>query len=82
MSNQQLTPRVTAVGSSVGRATGFDLALPRQSNPANLDAAIERNRSFAAAGGHHGAVVFPTCACSCSRASIPAPTPRTSSVSS
>jgi carbonic anhydrase len=28
--------------------------------PANLDAALERNRAFAAAGGHEGAVVFPT----------------------
>ncbi len=27
--------------------------------PANIDAALERNRAFAAAGGHEGAVVFP-----------------------
>jgi len=27
--------------------------------PANIDRALERNRSFAAAGGHEGAVVFP-----------------------
>ncbi len=26
---------------------------------ANIDVALERNRAFAAAGGHHGAVVFP-----------------------
>jgi carbonic anhydrase len=26
---------------------------------ANLNTALERNRAFAAAGGHHGAVVFP-----------------------
>jgi carbonic anhydrase len=26
---------------------------------ANLETALERNRAFAAAGGHHGAVVFP-----------------------
>ena len=26
---------------------------------ANVDAALERNRAFAAAGGHQGAVVFP-----------------------
>jgi carbonic anhydrase len=30
-----------------------------QSNAANIDSALERNRAFAAAGGHHGAVVFP-----------------------
>jgi len=59
MSNQQLTTRVTAAGSGVGRATGFELARPRQSNAANIDSAIERNRVFAAAGGHQGAVVFP-----------------------
>src|SRR5256885_14170344 len=28
--------------------------------PANIDRALERNRSFAAAGGHEGAVVFPS----------------------
>jgi carbonic anhydrase len=38
MSNQQVTPRVTA---------------------ANIDPALERNRAFAAGGGHKGAVVFP-----------------------
>jgi carbonic anhydrase len=38
MSNQQLTPSVTA---------------------ANIDPALERNRAFAAAGGHEGAVIFP-----------------------
>jgi carbonic anhydrase len=27
--------------------------------PGNIDAALERNRTFAAAGGHEGAVVFP-----------------------
>ena len=30
---------------------------------ANIASALERNRAFAAAGGHEGAVVFPPCAC-------------------
>jgi carbonic anhydrase len=30
-----------------------------ESGAANIDAALERNRAFAAAGGHEGAVVFP-----------------------
>ena len=59
MSNQQLTPRVTAAGSGIGRATGFELASRGQPGAANVEAALERNRAFAAAGGHHGAVVFP-----------------------
>jgi carbonic anhydrase len=59
MSNQQLTTGVTADGSGVGQATGFQLAPPGQSNADNIDSAIERNRIFAAAGGHQGAVVFP-----------------------
>src|SRR6476660_6134315 len=59
MSNQQLTPRVTAAGSGIGRASGFELRSPGQPGAANLEAALERNRAFAAAGGHQGAVVFP-----------------------
>ena len=59
MSNQQLTPRVTAAGSGIGRASGFELASPGQPGAANVEAALERNRAFAAAGGHEGAVVFP-----------------------
>jgi carbonic anhydrase len=59
MSNQQLTPRVTAPGSGIGRASGFELAGPGQPGAPNVEAALERNRAFAAAGGHHGAVVFP-----------------------
>ena len=59
MSNQQLTTRVTAAGSAVGQATGLTRARPSQSDAANIDSAIERNRVFAAAGGHEGAVVFP-----------------------
>jgi carbonic anhydrase len=59
MSTQQLTPPATGAGSGVGRASGFELASPGQPRAANIEAALERNRAFAAAGGHHGAVVFP-----------------------
>jgi carbonic anhydrase len=45
--------------SAVGRATGFELARPDQSGAANIESALARNRAFAAAGGHDGAVVFP-----------------------
>ena len=37
----------------------FELASRDQSNPANIDSALARNRAFASAGGHQGAVVFP-----------------------
>jgi carbonic anhydrase len=65
MSTEQLTS--TAIGASVGvgRANGFELANPnpnpnpRRPGAANIDVALERNRAFAAAGGHRGAVVFP-----------------------
>jgi carbonic anhydrase len=46
-------------GPAVGRATGFELKSPDQPGAANIQTALERNRSFAAAGGHEGAVVFP-----------------------
>ena len=59
MSNQQPTPRVTAAGSGVGRATGFELTSPGTPDASNLESAMQRNRAFAAAGGHQGAVVFP-----------------------
>ena len=59
MSTKQLTPGVTAAGSGIGRASGFELPSPGQAGAANIEAALERNRAFAAAGGHHGAVVFP-----------------------
>jgi carbonic anhydrase len=59
MSNPQATPSVTADGSDVGRATGFELESGGRASAANIDTALERNRAFAAAGGHQGAVVFP-----------------------
>ena len=59
MGNQEPTPTVTAAGPEVGRATRFELASPGQPGGANIASALERNRAFAAAGGHEGAVVFP-----------------------
>jgi carbonic anhydrase len=59
VTTQQPTSRVTTAGSGIGRASGFELTSPRQPGAANIDAALERNRAFAAAGGHQGAVVFP-----------------------
>ena len=59
MSTHPPTPPTTAAGSGVGRATGFELAAGDQQGAAGIDTALERNRAFAAAGGHQGAVVFP-----------------------
>ncbi len=59
MNSQQSKARTTAAGSDVGRASGFDLANPGQPVVGNIEAALGRNRAFAAAGGHQGAVVFP-----------------------
>src|ERR1700727_1294894 len=59
MSDEQPTPLPTGTGPGVGRATGFELASPGQPDAANIESALERNRAFAAAGGHQGAVVFP-----------------------
>ena len=58
MSTEQLTPGATATGSRIGRASGFELASPGQPGAANVEAALERNPAFAAAGGHQSAVVF------------------------
>jgi carbonic anhydrase len=59
MSHRQLTPLATGAGSGVGRATGFELAGRGRPHAAGIEAAVERNRAFAAAGGHEGAVVLP-----------------------
>lgn len=59
MSNQQRTLRVAPSGSRIGPATGSESASRSQSNVTYIDSALERNRAFAAAGGHQGAVVFP-----------------------
>ncbi len=59
MSSRQPTTSVSPDGPDVGRATGFQLAGPGRPGTATIDTALERNRAFAAAGGHQGAVVFP-----------------------
>jgi carbonic anhydrase len=60
MSNQPSTPPLTGAGSALGRATGFELAGRDQPAAPGIESALERNRAFAAAGGHEGAVVFPS----------------------
>ncbi len=62
MSRRDTNTRATGVGSGVGRATGFELTSPDQPSASNIDAALERNRSFAASGGHKDAGVFPNLA--------------------
>jgi carbonic anhydrase len=59
MTSQPLTPLVTGASSDVGPATAFELASPRHRGASNIESALERNREFAAAGGHQGAVVLP-----------------------
>ena len=59
MSTPRQTPMTTGAGSEIGQATGFELTSPDRPGAANVEAALERNRAFAAAGGHEGAVVFP-----------------------
>src|SRR5205823_6176686 len=56
---RRLTPLATGPSAGVGPATGFELTSRDQPNAANIESARERNRAFAAAGGHEGAVVFP-----------------------
>ena len=57
MSEQPSNSEPTDAG--IGRATGFQLASREQRDGTGATAALERNRAFAAAGGHEGAVVFP-----------------------
>jgi carbonic anhydrase len=58
MSNPQLTQPITGTGS--GRAPGLKQAGTDESSASGIASALERNRAFAAAGGHAGAVVFPS----------------------
>jgi carbonic anhydrase len=60
MGEQNDTVRDQASTSGVGRASGFELTRPEEAGAGNVTVAFERNRAFAAAGGHEGAVVFPT----------------------
>src|SRR5689334_21662309 len=55
--SKQIASRVPA--GPVGRATGFELESRDQPEAAKIEVALARNRAFAAAGGHEGAVVFP-----------------------
>jgi carbonic anhydrase len=59
MSTQQTTPRVTAAGSGIGRTTGPKSGSRGEPGADSIESALSRNRAFAAAGGHEGAVVFP-----------------------
>jgi carbonic anhydrase len=45
--------------SNIGQAVRSGLTGSGQPDAGNLEAALARNRAFAAAGGHEGAVVFP-----------------------
>jgi carbonic anhydrase len=58
MTNQPPPP--SPGDSEIGRATGFELSASDRSSGPGIDAALERNRAFAAAGAHQGAVVFPS----------------------
>ena len=49
----------TATESKTDQASRFELTASGQPTAGNVDTAIDRNRSFAAAGRHEGAVVFP-----------------------
>ena len=57
MSNQSAVSPTTTPG--VGRANGSPLGDPVPPGAGGLESALARNRAFAAAGGHEGAVVFP-----------------------
>jgi hypothetical protein len=59
MRTRQRTAPLPGASARVGRATGFELSRRGPPGAANIAPALERNRAFAAAGGHHGAVVFP-----------------------
>jgi len=58
--NEQPSPTNPPAGSGVGRATGFELSGPERASGSGIGAALERNRAFATAGGHEGALVFPS----------------------
>jgi carbonic anhydrase len=55
------TPTTTeaTAGPGVGDAPRFALTGLERGGAGGIDTALERNREFAAAGGHEGAVVFP-----------------------
>ncbi len=55
---EQMDQTATA-DPGVGRATGFELDRRDAPGASGIDLALARNRAFADAGGHEGAVVFP-----------------------
>ena len=59
MRNDQLTPADATGAETAGSATRFQLTARPQVDSPGIDTALERNRVFAAAGGHEGALVFP-----------------------
>jgi carbonic anhydrase len=59
MSNQLPATEARPVDLPGGHATGFELNVPAQLAATGIELALERNRAFAAASSHQGAVVFP-----------------------
>ncbi len=59
MRNHNHTPLATRAGSEAAQASEFALTAPAHPGAANIGAALERNRAFAAAGAHEGATAFP-----------------------
>src|ERR1700758_5414666 len=49
-----------SIQSMTTPSTGFEVADRDPAELGNIGIALERNRAFAAAGGHEGALVFPT----------------------
>ena len=49
----------TATEPGIGEASELELTDPAQSSAGGIESALARNRAFATAGGHEGAVVFP-----------------------
>jgi carbonic anhydrase len=56
VSNKQAAPPARP---AIGETTNAELAEPSEPGAAAIASALARNRAFAAAGGHEGAVVFP-----------------------
>jgi carbonic anhydrase len=60
MTNQVQATFEANKSSGIGRSTGFGVNDRSESDLGNIGIAMERNRGFAAAAGHEGALVFPT----------------------
>ncbi|HLH64711.1 MAG TPA: carbonic anhydrase [Solirubrobacteraceae bacterium] len=59
MTNRLPPAQPAAAGSAIGRTTGFEPGGRDRAATGSIASALERNRKFAAAGGHEGAVVLP-----------------------